>query len=182
MRIALTVGIGVSVACLAAGAAAGQEVAVPDRLSLADALRLAVEHNPALAAARQEWSVAAAAQVAAAQRPNPVFTFSSEGLSGNRPDGIGAWNGQELIFQVEQEIETGGRRSLRQRSAAATAAAGRAVFDEAARRMRYEVEQAYYQLALARAEAATADEALREIDRIIAVNRAKYRAGGDLRG
>jgi len=177
MRIALTVGIGLSVACLAGRPAAGQDANVPDRLSLAEALRLAIEHNPGLAAARHQWSIASSEQVAAAQRPNPVFAFSSEGLASSRLPGTSGWNGQELVLQVEQEIETNGRRGLRQRSAAAAAAAGRSGFDEAARQVRYEVEQAYYQLVLARAEAATAEESLLEIDRIIAVNRAKYEQG-----
>ncbi|RPJ73926.1 MAG: TolC family protein [Acidobacteria bacterium] len=185
MRIAFAIGIGLSVASLAGRPAAAQGVTVPDRLSLTEALRLALEHNPTLAAARQQWSLAASDQVVASQRPNPVFSFSSEGLTSSRPAGLSRWNGQELILQVEQEIETNGRRGLRQRSAAAGAAAGRAGFEEAARQLRYEVEQAYYQLALARTEAATAEESLQEIDRIIAVNRAKYEqgeiSGGELR-
>ena len=185
MRIGLIVGTSLGVLCLAAGPARSQGAGVPSRLSLADALRLAEQHNATLAAARQQSLVAAADVVGAAQRPNPVFGFSSEGLAPGRSPAPGLWDGQELSFQLEQEIETAGRRSLRLRSAAAGAAAGRAGLAETARQIRSEVERAYYQLVLSRTEAGTAAEALVEIDRVIGVNRAKYAqgeiSGGELR-
>ena len=185
MRIAWMCGISLGAACLV-GPAAAQEVAVPERLSMAEAIRLAVERNPALAAARQQSAVAAADELTAAQRPNPVFAISSEGLSaGQQPAPLATWDRQELVVQLEQEVEMGGRRSLRRRSAAAAAAAGRAGYQDVARQVRLDVEHSYYHLVLARAEAASATESLAEIDRIIAVNRAKYEqgeiSGGELR-
>ncbi|HSK09915.1 MAG TPA: TolC family protein [Vicinamibacterales bacterium] len=160
-----------------------QEAAIPGHLSLADAIRLAEQHNPALAVARQESALARAAVIAARQRPNPVFEAGSDGY---RPGASGGFaDGQELSLQVSQELEIGGRRAARGRVAGAGLAAADATLDDVVRQVRWQVGRAYFGLVGARAEAAAAAVALEEIDRVIAVNRARYEqgevSGGELR-
>jgi outer membrane protein, heavy metal efflux system len=162
--------------CLVGAVAAAQDAAVPSRLTLADALRLAEQRNPSLAAARQQAAVADTEALVAKRWLNPVATVSSEGYNG-QPAGASFVNQQELIFQVEQEFETGGRRRLRGEVAAASGLAGRAAADDLARQVRLDVERAYFQLVLAGLDVEASRAALTEIDRIIELNRARYRQG-----
>ena len=163
-------------------AAAGQAPS-PAALSLAEALRLAEEGNPSLAVARQEAALAAAESIAARQRPNPDFEIESEGYRPGPAGGFG--NRQELSLRVSQQLELGGRRSSRIQVARAGEAAAGAILAEAVRQVRRDVGRAYFALAGARAEAGAARAALEEIDRVIAVNRARYDqgevSGGELR-
>ncbi|MEO8682062.1 MAG: hypothetical protein ABI665_23650, partial [Vicinamibacterales bacterium] len=67
-----------SVVCLAAPAyARGQDLVVPARLSLEEALRLANARNASLLAARNGVEIAEAGRVDANLRPNPAFSFES---------------------------------------------------------------------------------------------------------
>lgn len=159
-------------------------VPVPARLSLSDALRLVEQRDPGLAAARDRLAVASAAETAARQRPNPVLGFSSEGY--------GPWNAagssldrQETVITLSQEFETAGRRRLRGAVASAGVAGTRAEAQEQRRRLRLDAARAYFQLALARSEVETATASLAEVDKVITVNRARYKqgevSGGELR-
>lgn len=180
--------IGLLVICLVGSGVVPAPLAaqdtVPVRLSLAEALRLAEQRHPALAAARSRADIAAAAVTTARQRPNPVVGFSSEG---SRPwaDGGRSPDQQEVVIEISQEIETGGRRRLRGAAATAGAAAGEASVRDERRLLRLETQRAYFQLVLARSELETARAALTEVDSVITVNRARYQqgeiSGGELR-
>jgi outer membrane protein, heavy metal efflux system len=163
-------------ACLAGGRVSAQTADVPTRLSLADAVRLAVERNPSLDAARQQQGAAEADIAAAGRWINPVTTFNSEGYNGD-PPGAGFFNQQELTLRVDQEFELGGRRRLRSSAATSAAATGRRTIDDQVRQLRFEVQQAYFQLVLARLDADFARTTLEEIDKVIAINRARYKQG-----
>jgi outer membrane protein, heavy metal efflux system len=162
--------------CLIGGPAFGQGGDVPARLSLAEAVRLAAERNPSLEAARLQRGVAAADVQSAGRWLNPVFAIDSAGYNGD-PPGAGFFDKQELTIRVDQEFEIGGRKRHRTEAAnAAAAAAGRSV-DDQARQLQFEVQQAYFQLVVARLDADFARASLDEIDKVIAVNRSRYRQG-----
>jgi cobalt-zinc-cadmium efflux system outer membrane protein len=169
---------------LAGGAAAAQTDAIPARLSLAAAVRLADERNPALDAARQQVLVADAGTAAAKRWPNPLASVESAGYSGKSTP-YGFWDRQELTIQVEQEFELGDRRRLRGEAAGAAATATRASLDNRVRQVRIEVQRVYFQLVLARLDAEQARASLAEIDQVIAVSRSRYKqgevSGGELR-
>jgi outer membrane protein, heavy metal efflux system len=116
------------VMCLGLGAtaAAAQTTVIPSRLTLDEALRLAQERSPVLAAARALVAVAEADVVGADQRPNPLFAFVSEGYAfgagRNRP----FLADQEIVLRVDQEFETAGRRGLRTEVATRPVEAARA--------------------------------------------------------
>lgn len=162
--------------CLPCGVAAAQPGDVPPRLSLTDAVRFAEERNASLETARRRAAAAEADRLAARRRPNPVVSLRSEGYHAAPPD-AGLVDQQELSFQVEQEVETAGKLRLRSRSAEAAAGAARAALDDRYRQVRYEVQRAYFLLVLARLDADLARESLDEIDRVIALNRSRYRQG-----
>lgn len=179
--------IGLSLLCLGACAVAAPPLLahasqVPARLSLAEAVRLAEQSHPSLAAAGARVEAAAAGLAAARERPNPVLAFSAEGY---RPWAGTSADEMETVLAVSQEIETGGRRRLRSEAAAAGVAANRAGASDSRRQVRLEVERAYFRLVLARSEADAAAAALSEVDRVIGINRARYRqgevSGGELR-
>ena len=166
------------------GALLAQEASIPSRLSLADAVRLAEEQDPSLASARARVAVAAASAVSARQRPNPVLGFTSEGY---RPwtAGSRSLNDQETAIELTQELDMPGRRRLRREAAAAGVGASEASARDQRRQLRFAAATAYYQLVLARSEADTASASLAEVDKVIAVNRARYKqgevSGGELR-
>ena len=56
----------------------GQDLVVPTRLSLEEALRLANERNPNLAAARNTVEIAQAQRMDARLRPNPAVSLDSD--------------------------------------------------------------------------------------------------------
>ncbi len=169
---------------LACGTAGAQTDAIPVRLSLADAVRIAEQRNPALDAARQQVLVADADTAAAKRWPNPLASVESAGYSG-RSTPYGFWDRQELTIQVEQEFELGDRRRLRGEAAGAAATATRASLDNRVRQIRIEVQRVYFQLVLARLDAEQARASLAEIDQVIAVSRSRYTqgeiSGGELR-
>lgn len=173
------------VVLLAPSMASGQDVNVPERLTLGQALALALERNPAMAAIRAERDIAAADQRQAGLRPNPAFSFESAGfpLAGeNRP---GFLDAQELTLRFDQELELGGRRGLRQRVAAAGMATADARIEDARRLLTLDVQRAYFQGVLATADRDVARASLDEMDKAIGLNRARLEqgeiSGADLR-
>ena len=173
------------VLCLTATAVHGQDLVIPARLSLEDALRLATERNPNLAAARNSVEVAAAGRIDAGLRPNPAFTFESGSyplFESPRPSFIG---NQEMTLRFDQEIELAGRRRLRTQVAEIGVSAAEASFDDQRRRLDLEVRRAYFTVVLAKADIDVSQAALEEINRVIGLNRARYEqgeiSGGELR-
>lgn len=148
--------------------ALAQVQTVPGRLSLADAVSLAVERNPAIAEARAGIETADADRVTASRRPNPALTSDQEGQ-------------REFTMRIDQEWETARRRALR--TAAADAGRDVAIFGlaETTRQLALAVRRAYLSAVLAHADRAVAQTALEEIDRVITLNRARL-AQGEISG
>jgi cobalt-zinc-cadmium efflux system outer membrane protein len=173
------------VLCLTATAVSGQDLVIPARLSLQDALRFAIERNPNLAAARNSVEIADAGRVDARLRPNPAFTFESGSyplFESPRPSFIG---NQEMTLRLDQEIELAGRRRLRTQAAEAGVSTAQASFEDQQRRLELDVRRAYFAVVLAKADVDVSQAALDEIDRVISLNRARYEqgeiSGGELR-
>jgi len=93
------------------GADAGPPT-VPDALTLADAVRLALAHNPTLDAAAWNYEAGAARVLQAGRLPNPQLGFTVEDVAGtgNRAGGQEA----ETTLRLLQLFELGGKRSARQ--------------------------------------------------------------------
>lgn len=171
MRSAWIAVLGVAVG----GALQAQSPDLPSTLTLEDALRMAEARSPIVLAAR-EGVAASQADVAGAQkRLNPTFALTSEGLLSQRDAPF--LDGQEMQIEVQQEIETGGRRGLRTEQARRALAASRASAQDAVRQLRLDVRRAYLQVVLARADEQVARDTLAEIDKVLAINRARYEQG-----
>ena len=161
----------IGAALLFATGAAGQ---TPDRLTLADAVRIAEQRNPELEAARNGVDAARADKKTARARPNPAFTFESEGRSIFRspPD-----DGHEYSARVDQNLLIGTRRRLQIQGAETGIVVAEAQFNDVRRRLVYDVRRAYLQAVLAKADQDVARTSLEEIDRVIGLNRARLEQG-----
>lgn len=159
------------------GALYAQGVEFPASLSLADALRIAEARNPRVALSHEAIVGAEAGVVAAKKRPNPAFTAASEGIRLSQPTGTSFLDNQEMSFTVQQELETGGRRRLRTEQAQLGLEASRALARDALRQLRFDVRRVYMQVVLAKADDEVARATLVQIDRVLAVNRARYDQG-----
>lgn len=157
--------------------ARGQELIVPARMTLQEALRLASERNPNLAAARNTVEIAEAQRIDARLRPNPAVTFESAGYPLFESPRPSFGNNQELTFRFDQEIELAGRRGLRTQAAETGVSAAEAAFQDQQRRLEFEVRRGYFGVVLAKADLEVARAALHEIDKVISLNRARYEQG-----
>jgi cobalt-zinc-cadmium efflux system outer membrane protein len=150
---------------------------MPARLTLEEALRLAETRSPILLEARARAAVADAEALAASKRPNPSLDVEFRGYPLFEADLPPVLDNVELTIAVDQEFEPGGRRSLRREAAAIAVQASVAEGADVARRLRLDVQRAYLQVVLAQAEAAAASETLDGVDRVLAINRARYEQG-----
>lgn len=157
--------------------ARGQVLVVPARMTLEEALRLANERNPNLAAARNTVEVAEAQRIDARLRPNPAVTFESAGYPLFESPRPSFGNNQELTFRFDQEIELAGRRGLRTQAAETGVSAAEAAYQDQKRRLEFEVRRGYFGVVLAKADLEVARAALDEIDKVISLNRARYEQG-----
>jgi outer membrane protein, heavy metal efflux system len=162
----------------AQGAQAPADTArVPQSLTLVDALALAEARSPLLVEARARTAMAEAEALGAAKRPNPTLDIESRGyplFEGNRPP---FWDNQEFTIALDQEFEPGDRRHWRQETAQFGVQASAAESLDALRRLRLEVQRAYFQVVLAKADDAAARATLEDVDRVVAINRARYDQG-----
>lgn len=137
-------------------------------LTLAEAHRLALAHNPGLAQARLELQALQAAELQAASRPNPELSLQLE-------DTRAATRTQTL--QLSQPLELGGKRAARQAAAAlareqaAVALAGREAELHAA------VTAAFHELLGAQAQLGQAQLTLDVARRASAVAQQRLQAG-----
>jgi outer membrane protein, heavy metal efflux system len=143
-------------ACLAA---AGEDhfAAGFSQLSLSAAKRLAFEHNWDLLAAKANVDLATAQEIVAKEFPNPTLSLSTQkinvdGRSSSTALGSGFWGrNYDTIAAVNQLVEIGGKRGIRQESAAAGQAAARASLQDARRLLDLGVGKAYIAVLLAEA-------------------------------
>lgn len=89
-------------------------LAEPAELTLRDALSLALQRNPELAAFSQEARATEAAVGQAGVLPNPVLEFGADNLNNSRKAKAGD---RETSLQIGQLIELGGKRAARIRLA-----------------------------------------------------------------
>ena len=157
--------------------ALGQDAKIPARLTLVDALRIAERANPRFRAARNLVEIARADAREAGGRANPEIAVEGEEYSIFGPSLPSFLNGQALIVRMEQEIETAGRRRRRMKAAGAGIAVARSEVANELRQLQLEVAKAYFQLVLAQANRTTAQAALEDIERVIDLTEARFKAG-----
>src|SRR6266581_4651917 len=125
-------------------------VAAQQRMvSLAEAQRIALEHNWDLLAAANGIHAATAQKIVAREFPNPALSASSMKINldnhpSSTPAGNGLWDrSYDTIFAINQLFEIGGKRRHRKASAEAGFEGAKAQFFEAKRTLDLAVTKAY---------------------------------------
>lgn len=124
-------------------------------LTLNEALRLAVEHSPALAAAQAQERGAQAALNTALAYPNPELEVAS-GIS--RPRQIGGTSGRNELLGLSQQFELPSLRAARRQGAEAGIVSGAAALGDARLNQHSAVKQAFFDVLRRQEEAGLAAE------------------------
>ena len=171
MRVFILTAFAVSAPLISA-----QESDIPSRLTLEEAVRLSMDRNPVLAAAKNEIQAAEGDRIAAGSRPNPSFSLEFEDLPlSTRPGPL--LELRETTSRVDYEIETAGRRRLRTQAADRMLETKRLMYRDQVRRLRLEVERAFYKTVLAASNMETSQSILDEVERVALLNRVRFEQG-----
>lgn len=173
------------VRCLFACLALVAGVAVADdatRFSLAEAQALALDRNPDLAQVRAALALAEARIQIAGAAPNPVLGIATGNISPAGSGAGGLWRRPvDTILSLNQLIERGGKRALREQGAQALAGAADYDLQNARRVLRLLVAQAYADLHVAQDRRAAIEDAARLQQAMLEAARLR-RDAGDVAG
>jgi cobalt-zinc-cadmium efflux system outer membrane protein len=125
-------------------------------LSLAEAERMMLARNREIQAARRAQEAARADTVIAGQAPNPTLSLQTLNINQQRGIGPGGIRDKSVdtSVRIDQLIERGEKRELRQAAAQRIEAASDADFADIRRQQRLVLRNAYYDLALAQEKSA----------------------------
>ena len=167
---------------LAAGPAAAQspagQPAAATRVSMADAVRLAVEHNHQLRAQRLNVDISKADEITAGLKPNPVFTSTNENFPVLSPSQWSDFASNTTYIQALSYLfERGGKRDKRMLVAADSTSVAARTATDSERLVIFQTQQAFINVLLARSTLDLAQENLKNFTNVVEVNRERLRAG-----
>lgn len=164
-------GLGLALWGVAAGARADDQIT---RLSLDEAVGLALRDNPSVRAKALEYRAVGAGEITAGLRPNPTFTFSGEQLT---PGGSSGAAIPQYTVSVGQPIELGDKRGRRIESAkAATRVTGYELVDTR-RQVIYQVKKSFNDALAAREALGLAEQNLETLDEAERIQRVRAERG-----
>ncbi|MFH1969867.1 MAG: TolC family protein [Verrucomicrobiota bacterium] len=142
----------------------GEDAGFPQGLALEDALRLALERNPQIRAARLAVQAANSRLLQAGTIPNPTLSAEVEDFGGSGE--IRGFDAAQTTVAFEQTIELGGKRAARKRTT--TAAMKLTEWDVDVRRLDVikETTECFVNALAAQEELALSQEALRTAESI----------------
>ncbi len=165
--------IGLSSFVIAFGASSLAVAQPPlNRVSLEEALQLALKQNPTLMAQQAALFATKAGETTAALRPNPTMNFLAEQL---RP-GQSQQDAQYTV-NVGQPIELGGKRQRRIDSARAATQVTTYQLDDARRQVVLQVKSAFAAALIAREQLALAEANLKTLDDTERIQRIRAEKG-----
>lgn len=157
------------------------------QLSLDQAIQLALQHSPALAAARTTVPQSQAQEITANLRPNPVLSWDALYFPVFTPGQISSSylnNSAEFDATLGYTIERGGKRAARLRAARDATTVVRDQLSDNTRTLTFNVAQQYVNVLLAKSNLALARQDLASWQQTADVSQAQYKAGaiseGDL--
>ncbi len=153
-----------------------QDSPIPSRLTVEEAIRLAVARNPSLAAVRNGIEALEGDSVAASQRLNPAVSLEQEDFPIRANPGR-FFGTQEITLRFDYEIERGGRRQLRTKSAQQAVGAQKLTYQDEVRRIELEVKRAFSLMVLAKSNLETSRSILEQAERVIGLNRVRLKQG-----
>mgnify|MGYP002381735675 CR=1 FL=1 len=160
---------------------------VPRRLTLAEAERLLLDRNLAVAASKYQIEASRAARLLASYKPNPLLTVGAEQLVLHRSPVNWFRTNPDIAAQgtytvrLDKLIERGGKRELRIAQSEAQIKANEALLLDAVRTQMFQLRQAYVQATLARKQLQLAEQVQRDYEQTVRLTEAKVEQG-DLAG
>lgn len=157
------------------------------RITLDEALRLALQHNHALEAARSTILQSQALETTANLRPNPVLSWDAQFLPIFQPDQFTADfidSQSQFDLGVSYTYEIGGKRQHRLRAARDVTAATRSTVADNERTLSFNVGQQFVAAVLAESEVEFTAQDLESFQKSVDISETRYKAGaiseGDL--
>jgi cobalt-zinc-cadmium efflux system outer membrane protein len=157
------------------------------RITIEDALRLALQHNHALLAARTTILQNQAQETTANLRPNPVLSWDAQFLPIFQPKQFSAdyINTQaQFDLGLGYSFERGGKRQHRLLAARDTTAVTRWQVTDNERQLAFNTSQQFVAVLLAQSMIDLADENLQSFQKTVDISNTRYQAGdmseGDL--
>jgi len=165
--------------------ASGQALRSPVRISLDQAIQLALAHNHALLAARSTITQSKDEEITANLRPNPVFGTDVVGLP-EEPSDFTADNINQAEFDigVGYLFERGGKRQHRLKAAQDVTAVTKSLVADNERSLTFNVASQFTSALLAESTLSFARQDLKDFQNTADISEAQYKAGaiseGDL--
>lgn len=151
----------------------------PPPLAMDTAVREAIANNLELAAGRYGVAISKAREITARLRPNPVVSLSADhldvlgtGYSANNNAGP-----NEFAWRTDFILERGGKRAARMELAAAETSAAELRFEDALRKLVYDVQSAFIDVQAAKEAIHLAQDNLRTLNAIVEINGERVRTG-----
>ncbi len=161
--------------------AAAQGAAAPvRRVTMEQAVRLAIERNQALQAQRLEIDAARADETTAALKPNLSFSFEADGLTPFSPRQINFdFLRDTVAYQssLGYTFERGGKRAKRTLVAEDTTDITRRTVVDQERQLRFQTEQAFVDALLAKSTLDLAQQNLKSFSDVVEIDRRRVAAG-----
>ena len=153
--------------------------APPPKITLAQGVLEALDKNLSLMAEKHNIAVAQAKIITARLRPNPVMTFGADhqnvlGGTWTLDNNAGP---QEYSARVDFLLERGGKRERRVEVAEAAKSVAELQFLNTIRGLVFDVQNAFVDTLAAKASLTLAQENLKALNDIVAVNTTRVRAG-----
>jgi len=161
-------------------AALAQPVTPAARVSMADAVRLALEHNHSLRAQRLNVDISKADEITAALKPNPVFTSTNENFP-FAPAPLFSFdnlvNNLNFIEALSYTFERGGKREKRTLVAQDTTSVAARTALDSERQLIFQTRQSFINVLFANSALELARENLKSFSSVVDLNRERMRAG-----
>ncbi len=141
------------------------------------AIALFYQRNLALIAAKYNVDQARAEEIIASAIPNPVFSLAVSELSNQMSKAADSRSLPGVSPQIQQLIETAGKRGLRMEGAELGAEATEFDVQDVARTLTNAVRHAFYALLLAQKNLDVAEDTVERYKQIMGANEVRLRAG-----
>jgi cobalt-zinc-cadmium efflux system outer membrane protein len=185
-RVRRSVGTVASVLLAGGALAAGQNPARAVKITLHQAIQLALRHNQSLKAAQMEIQKSQADQITASLRPNPVFTYDDlfVPIVPSQFNGPNLNNITEFDSGISYTFERGHKRQARMQAARDQTTVTRSLVNDDVRTLTYSVAQQFVSALLAKSNLRFAERDLASFQKTVKLSETQYRAGaiseGDL--
>ena len=158
------------VAVVLASASLAQAQAPVTRLSLDDAVVLALRENPTLRAKQHEYRATQAQEITAGLRPNPTASYTADQMGNANVD-------PQHTVTIGQPIELGGKRGRRLDSARAAIRVTAAELEDVQRQVVAQVKKAFTDTLVAEATLVLAGDNLKTLDEVERLQRIRAEKG-----